>query len=468
MTSKTHTEIIAISSGKGGTGKTLLASCLGYALTYAGHKVLLVDADIATDGLSHFILGPEGIRQSTSFKSENTFRGIASNFIESDAVHFRTRQINRTAPNDHGVTYQTLISGGRDIYGDIEETEVYGAALLITRDKYGAFVKMLFEVLREQGEYDYVLVDTRGGFSFESTDVCALADSFIVVTEADFTSFYQDRNLVKRINASASRFNKKPLLRSMLVNRALGDEREFRNILEREFSPLTFSDTHPIPLDIEAMMAYKSQQIPYTTSPGAEFSVATLKAFSSILQIVTTEWDIEQINGWNELATKINNARKEAQQKQEQLTTDKLQESEKLRAELSEVKFVLEKTEQENSRTKQSTQSSRIFQWAAVGIALISILTGTFAYFSVSNQKARVEAVATTEAMFRATVEVAATAESAFRATTESNVIATAEAVQSVAATSQAEVFSLKATLTAESAHRANAEATIEALTPKQ
>ena len=54
------TEIIAISSGKGGTGKTLVAACLGYSLKKAGHEVLMIDADPGTDGLSLFLLGPEG------------------------------------------------------------------------------------------------------------------------------------------------------------------------------------------------------------------------------------------------------------------------------------------------------------------------------------------------------------------------------------------------------------------------
>ena len=47
----------------------------------------------------------------------------------------------------------------------------------------------------EGGKQDW----EEGGFAFESTDVCALADSFIVVTEPDVTSFYQDRNLLRRI-----------------------------------------------------------------------------------------------------------------------------------------------------------------------------------------------------------------------------------------------------------------------------
>ena len=48
--------IIAIASGKGGTGKTTLTANLGIALSRLGKKVLLIDADVAMANLS-LILG---------------------------------------------------------------------------------------------------------------------------------------------------------------------------------------------------------------------------------------------------------------------------------------------------------------------------------------------------------------------------------------------------------------------------
>ncbi|MCP5113837.1 MAG: septum site-determining protein MinD, partial [bacterium] len=71
------TEIIAISSGKGGTGKTLVAACLGYSLNKAGHQVLMIDADPGTDGLSLFLLGPEGMDTvEKDVQPKNTFRYV--------------------------------------------------------------------------------------------------------------------------------------------------------------------------------------------------------------------------------------------------------------------------------------------------------------------------------------------------------------------------------------------------------
>ena len=73
MTATLKTEIIAFSSGKGGTGKTLIAACFGYALTRSGHRVLLIDGDPGTDGLSLFLLGRSGMRQIGDFGPANHY-----------------------------------------------------------------------------------------------------------------------------------------------------------------------------------------------------------------------------------------------------------------------------------------------------------------------------------------------------------------------------------------------------------
>jgi len=57
-----------------------------------------------------------------------------------------------------------------------------------------------------------------------------------VVTEAHYTAFYQDRNLVNRIIDAAVQIGTKPLLRAFIVNKATqGNEESFRAALENEF-----------------------------------------------------------------------------------------------------------------------------------------------------------------------------------------------------------------------------------------
>src|SRR5262249_49063463 len=160
-------EIIAFASGKGGTGKTLMASCLGYALTQAGHRVLMIDGDPATDGLSLFLLGPKGTGQIRSFEPQNTFTGILHAFQQDGSAACTPRRINRaTGPEDHGVSYEALISG-RGLYGDDSLSPQTLAVPDLDQQTFRKAVSALFKFLKKANTYDYVIVDTRGGFAFE-------------------------------------------------------------------------------------------------------------------------------------------------------------------------------------------------------------------------------------------------------------------------------------------------------------
>lgn len=360
------TEIIAIASGKGGTGKTLIACCLGYALVRGGQSVLMIDGDPATDGLSLFLLGPKGMRQISAFDPRNTFTGILHEFQQTGTLNFEPHPVNRTGADDHGVSYDVLISG-RGIYGDEDTVTQKLAVPDLEQSLFRAGVKQLFDALRASNQYSYVLVDTRGGFAFESTDVCALADSFIVVTEPDYTSFYQDRNLVRRISRAAQEVSSPSVLRSFIVNKATEGElqgkhldldkmeRSFRLELGKEF-PVRFEDTHPIPADIEALKSYKTQRIPYVAAPASLFSFATLTAFADILQVVTSRWTVEQVKKWNDLVNHVSNAveqKNQRVQQQEQESLSREKELSELRAKTADQGEKVQALQREMSRMEK-------------------------------------------------------------------------------------------------------------------
>jgi ATP-binding protein involved in chromosome partitioning len=54
-------KIIAVTSGKGGVGKSLIASTLALEMARKGHKVGLFDLDF-TSPSTHIILGVEGVQ----------------------------------------------------------------------------------------------------------------------------------------------------------------------------------------------------------------------------------------------------------------------------------------------------------------------------------------------------------------------------------------------------------------------
>jgi cellulose biosynthesis protein BcsQ len=308
---QTHssTEIVAIASGKGGSGKTLIAASLGYALVVSGLRVLLVDADPATDGLSLFLLGPNGMKPIRSFTPDNTFTGVLQGFKNTGHIECKPRDIYRLASDDHGTTYKAVISG-KGLYGSIEDEMRVQAVPDLDQPTFRDAVCRLFSELRAGAQFDYVLVDTRGGFAFESSDICAAADSFIVVTEPDYTSFYQDRTLMQRISTAAHEMERKPLLKGIIVNKVAAEEvtaaKGFQLELEKEFG-VRFQDTYQVTLDVEAIKAYQVQKLTYVTEKGkaSRFSYDTLTAFALILDTVVSQWDPDRVKDWNRFSDSI-------------------------------------------------------------------------------------------------------------------------------------------------------------------
>lgn len=309
-------EIIAIASGKGGTGKTLLTACLAHALTRAGHRVLLVDTDTSTDGLSLYLLGPGGRQLVASFSAENTVRGYLDRFRADEQASFEVRRLERSGDGDHGVDYHILISG-KALYGELD-TEVHASTVTeLGRESFRAAILRLFEELHEL-PYHYVLVDTRGGFGFETTDVCALADGFVLVTDPDPSCLFQDRNLMHRVSAARVALAQRGELRGIIVNTASdGDEAACRRELALEFG-VPFDRTHAVPLDLEAMKAHRAQQIPYAAPAAVAFSHATLVAFSNIFSPALASWSEERVANWNTLVSDMALALQAQQQAREE------------------------------------------------------------------------------------------------------------------------------------------------------
>jgi cellulose biosynthesis protein BcsQ len=365
-----RTEVIVFCSGKGGTGKTSLISALGYALRTSGHRVLFVDADRATDGLSLFVLGPEGREQLASFSAESTFTGLLERFEKGGQMQPQPHTIHRT--RDHGLSYDVIISD-RYLYGDAPDSERPTGASIDRQFERRAFqqaVQAFFESIRASGDYDYVLVDSRGGFSFESTDVAAAGDSFVVVTEATFTNFYQDRNLVDRIGDAATRMQRRAVLRAVIINKSTdaGEEvdaariangatsergevrhREvsYRNELVREFG-IRFEDTYCVALDLEALRAYKEQKSVFKVAPASRFAYDALQAFQRILQVVTSQWADDRIARWDQLIAQIDAAIQKNNEEADAITRAREQERHRvleMESELGRLRAELERAQ---------------------------------------------------------------------------------------------------------------------------
>lgn len=319
-------EAISIVSGKGGTGKTFIVACTAYALQNSGQRVCLIDTDFATQGLSLFILGRGAERGVSTLVEENSLYHMVQKWNESSGILPMPKKVDRI--RDHGMRYQIILSN-KQFYdrrlslGVKKEaklaqsilSESMGETSDLFRNNYRFLIRTLINKLVESDSFDYILIDTRGGFGELSLASVIFSDSFLIVTEPDFTSFHQLAKLLTNIDLMAQQENTKPYIRGVIVNKAIdGEEEKFRALLESQFG-IEFGLSWPFPLDQDAIQFYKNQLIPYVSSPGSKFSYTTLNALTEIFDIVTVEWAEKSKNKWHNLLKNVETANQEQQKR---------------------------------------------------------------------------------------------------------------------------------------------------------
>ena len=160
-------EVIVITSGKGGVGKTTTTANLGSALALKGKKVALVDTDIGLRNLD-VVMGLE-------------------NRIVYDIVEVVEEKCKLK---------QALIK-------DKRFNELYLLPAAQTRDKSAVNeeqMKELTDKLRE--EFDYILIDCPAGIEQGFKNAIAGADRAIVVTTAEISSIRDADRIIGLLEAS--------------------------------------------------------------------------------------------------------------------------------------------------------------------------------------------------------------------------------------------------------------------------
>jgi ATP-binding protein involved in chromosome partitioning len=136
--------IVAVSSGKGGVGKSVVASTLALSLVEAGNSVGLFDLDF-TSPATHIILGVDGM--------------------------FPEEEYGIVPPLTHGLRYLSITYFSLD-----EPTPLRGA------DVSDAIIELL--AITRWGELDYLIIDMPPGLGDATLDMIRLIEDirFLVVT----------------------------------------------------------------------------------------------------------------------------------------------------------------------------------------------------------------------------------------------------------------------------------------------
>ncbi|HXC56888.1 MAG TPA: P-loop NTPase [Rhizomicrobium sp.] len=145
------THITAIGSGKGGTGKTLIAVSLAHALAHQGERVLLCDADLGLSNAGvHLGLGDTG--------------DLAGLLDGSKTLKEAVVRVN---------------SGPRVSF------DILAAPSGTFADASEAVVAALIAILERAGQYDRVLVDLGAGVDATVMSFAARADEILLVVTPD-------------------------------------------------------------------------------------------------------------------------------------------------------------------------------------------------------------------------------------------------------------------------------------------
>jgi MinD superfamily P-loop ATPase len=258
---------IAIASGKGGTGKTLISTNLFYVLQQINYKVTLVDCDAEEPNVMAFFNGDEEFVKDVTQKVpvideiKCTYCGKCQEYCSYNAI-FLLKDIKTIRVLEdlcHGCGACSVAC----VYGAICEKEIslgkisrfhsgLHSSIIEGRVRVGVYspVSVIKAAIKETGNNEIILMDSPPGTSCPFIQTVAVADFVILVTEPTpfgLSDLIQSVETLKTMNKSCG----------VIINRAgLGDN-EVYSYLKHEGIPLLME----IPFDKEIASHYSKGEI---------------------------------------------------------------------------------------------------------------------------------------------------------------------------------------------------------------
>lgn len=156
------TRVMAVTSGKGGVGKTNIVANLGYALTKLGKRVLIFDADLGLGNLDVLL-------------------GIAPRYNLAHVI------------NGEKTLAEIVVSGPGNLH-ILPASSGVQALTRLSHDQQFRILKSLNDLIQE---YDVFLIDTAAGISTNVLYFTASAQEIIVVVTPEPTSITDAYALMK-------------------------------------------------------------------------------------------------------------------------------------------------------------------------------------------------------------------------------------------------------------------------------
>jgi len=246
-------QVVAVLSGKGGSGKTTASLGIGKLLGDIGLRVLLVDFDLATSGASYFFaprLSDES-RLGIVEVLDGSHGGIPSEVAADKPLDSLAVEIGTGFAF---VPSRTHLGARRDEF--LQDDKWYKGSEALLRDL----------ISQACGKYDVVLIDTQAGYSRTSAAAARSAQRAIVVSESDRISSEAVDNLVAQLGEHL------PLFRRYLINKVEIKEAGMYQSIAAAFRNM--NRLPPLPFDFDVRRAFGDRVIPIDLDKPTPFLIA--------------------------------------------------------------------------------------------------------------------------------------------------------------------------------------------------
>lgn len=280
--------VLCFTSAKGGSGKTVFAASTAYALLRAGKRVLCVDADFSTRGLSLLLL-------SSLIDTGDLHLKSASCLAEAVLTRLPVQKLKPLTVVYGEIEFSVLVTNRNLQQGGIPEDRLLGNTkegtsshfVDVAVEDYYSYFKELCTVMR--GFYDYVVVDTRGGFDTTTVVPAIVADAYCIVLEADEISVQQVYGLKTKIDEYAQRLEGQGKLRGFIVNKALYSptDKGFVSTVARIYGGQPLGT---VPADKLAIKAYQRKNLAFEVAPESDFAFYSFQVINNLVGADQQQW----------------------------------------------------------------------------------------------------------------------------------------------------------------------------------
>jgi hypothetical protein len=130
---------------------------------------------------------------------------------------------------------------------------------------------------RFRREYDYIIIDSRGGADTRASVAAVVADSIVIVTEPGEVAGKQDMSFVHSLRTLALQIGRSVGGVSVIYNRVLGSERDQR----RERRPSDLTVIGRLPISETVVECYRNTELVFERRPLDPFCIEAVRAFEA-------------------------------------------------------------------------------------------------------------------------------------------------------------------------------------------